>query len=316
MTSYAAGVMMLMVLTAITCTLPGAFLVTSRQSMLVDAMSHAAFPGIVLAALIWPIGSPYLIIGAALLALLVVIASEAVEHTGLVSRDAAQGLLFPGLFSVGVVLLSTKFAHLHLHEDAVLVGDPNIVAVTHLRIFGVDMGPSYAYVMLGVLALNAVFLVMTHRQLSVVVFDADYARTIGLPVRGLRMAAMVLVAITLTASFYAAGAVLVIAFVVVPAATASLFARSFPGVIWGSVGIAAVITVPVFLATYYTARPTSSWTAWAFGAVFVLAAVARHVGRVMHHARLRSGVETAPQAEVEAEAESALEAHVIAEKSV
>lgn len=304
MTPYALGVMMLMVLTAITCALPGAFLVTSRQSMLVDAMSHAAFPGIVLAALIWPIGSPYLIIGAALLALLVVIASEAVEHTGLVSRDAAQGLLFPGLFSVGVVLLSTKFAHLHLHEDAVLVGDPNIVAVTHLTIAGVDVGPAYAYVMLGVLALNALFLLLTHRQLSVVVFDADYARTLGLPVRGLRMAAMILVAITLTASFYAAGAVLVIAFVVVPAATASLIARSFPGVIWGSVVIASVITVPVFLATYYTARPTSSWTAWAFGAVFVVAAVLRYGGGKLRHAQLRKGVESATDKSGEGNAEA------------
>lgn len=295
MTSYAIGVMVLMVLTAVTCALPGAFLVTSRQSMLVDAMSHAAFPGIVLAALIWPIGSPYLIVGAALLALVVVIAAEAVAHTGLVSRDAAQGLLFPGLFSVGVVLLSTKFAHLHLHEDAVLVGDPNIVAVTHLTVAGVDVGPSYAYVMLAVLGLNVLFLALTHRQLSVVVFDADYARTIGLPVRGLRMVAMVLVAMTLTASFYAAGAVLVIAFVVVPAATAALFARSFPGVIWGSAGIAIAVTVPVFLATYYSARPTSSWTAWAFGLVFVVAALGRYVARKFHLARLRQGVESPVQ---------------------
>lgn len=312
MTPYAIGVMILMVLTAVTCALPGAFLVTSRQSMLVDAMSHAAFPGIVLAALIWPIGSPYLIVGAALLALVVVIAAEAVAHTGLVSRDAAQGLLFPGLFSVGVVLVSTKFAHLHLHEDAVLVGDPNIVAVTHLTVAGIDIGPSYAYVMLAVLGLNALFLALTHRQLSVVVFDADYARTIGLPVRGLRMAAMVLVAITLTASFYAAGAVLVIAFVVVPAATASLFARSFPGVIWGSVGIAVTVTVPVFLATYYSARPTSSWTAWAFGVVFVVAALAHYGARKLHHARLRQGVESPAHSD----AEGALMPTASEEKSV
>lgn len=280
MTPYAAGVLALMLLTAASCALPGAFLVTSRQSMLVDAMSHAAFPGIVLAALVWPIGSPLLVVGAALMALVVVAASEMAASSGLMPPDAAQGILFPGLFSVGVVLLSTKFAHLHLHEDAVLVGDPNIVAVTRFEWAGIDWGPSYAYVMLGVFVLNAVVLWLTHRHLALVVFDPDYARTLGVPVRRLRALMMLMVAITLTASFYAAGAVLVVAFVVVPAAIASLFARSFEGVIAWSVVIAMVIVTPVFFATYYAARPTSSWTALTFGVVFVAAAGLAQIRRI------------------------------------
>lgn len=279
MTAYAAGVLALMMLTAASCALPGAFLVTSRQSMLVDAMSHAAFPGIVLAALIWPIGSPLLVVGAALMALLVVAAAEVGAASGLMPPDAAQGILFPGLFSVGVVLLSTKFAHLHLHEDAVLVGDPNIVAVDRLEWAGIDWGPSYAYVMLGVFLLNAIVLWLTHRQVALVVFDPDYARTLGVPVRRLRALMMLMVAITLTASFYAAGAVLVVAFVVVPAAIASLFARSFEGVIVWSVVIALAIVTPVFFGTYYAARPTSSWIALVFGLVFLIAAGIKQLGR-------------------------------------
>lgn len=250
---------------------------TSRQSMMVDAMSHAAFPGIVLAALIWPIGSPFLVVGAAALALLVVVGTELAAGTGLMSKDSAQGILFPGLFSVGVVLLSTKFAHLHLHEDAVLVGDPNIVAVEHLEWAGIDWGPRYAYVLAAVLLINIAFIAVTHRQLALAVFDPDYARSIGIPVRGLRMTAMILIAITLTASFHAAGAVLVIAFVVVPAAIASLFARSFMGVAWASMIIAIVTVIPVFFATYFTARPTSSWTAFTFGFLFVVAALVKRM---------------------------------------
>lgn len=277
-------------LTAVTCAIPGVFLVTSRQSMMVDAMSHAAFPGIVLAALIWPIGSPFLVVGAAVLALVVVIVTELAAGTGLMSKDSAQGILFPGLFSVGVVLLSTRFAHLHLHEDAVLVGDPNIVAVEHLEWAGIDWGPSYAYVLLGVLAVNVAFLAITHRQLSLAVFDPDYARSIGIPVSFLRMSAMVLIAITLTASFHAAGAVLVIAFVVVPAAIASLFARTFVGVAVGSALIAAITVIPVFFATYYAARPTSSWTAFTFGVLFVIAASVQWLLRQRHLHRVRQEV--------------------------
>lgn len=288
--SYALGVLALMILTAVTCAIPGVFLVTSRQSMMVDAMSHAAFPGIVLAALIWPIGSPFLVVGAAVLALVVVVVTEVAAGTGLMSKDSAQGILFPGLFSLGVVLLSTKFAHLHLHEDAVLVGDPNIVAVEHLEWAGIDWGPSYAYVLLGVLLVNVAFLALTHRQLSLAVFDPDYARSIGVPVRQLRMIAMVLIAITLTASFHAAGAVLVIAFVVVPAAIASLFARTFTGVAVWSVVVAALTVVPVFFATYFAARPTASWTAFTFGALFVVVSGVKWLAHIRRLHRARQAV--------------------------
>ncbi|MDC4232774.1 metal ABC transporter permease [Actinomyces sp. B33] len=270
MTPYAIGVLALMLLTALACALPGAYLVTSRQSMLVDAMSHAAFPGIVLAALIWPIGSPLLVLGATALALVVVLAAQWAADSGLVPEDAALGLVFPALFSIGVILLSTRFSHLHLHEDAVLVGDPNIVAVIPLTFAGVNLGPSYAWVMGLVVAANVAFLALTHRKLALVVMDPDYAAVLGLPVRRLRSAAMVMTALTLTASFHAAGAVLVIAFVVVPAATAALFATSFPGVIRGSVVIALVVTTAAFFGTYWTNRPTSSWTALLFGLVFVV----------------------------------------------
>jgi mn2+, zn2+ ABC superfamily ATP binding cassette transporter, membrane protein len=209
--------------------------------MLVDAMGHAAFPGVVLAAIVWPIGSPLLVLGAAALALVVVASAEGLSRTGLVAGDAAQGLVFPGLFSVGVILLSTRFSHLHLQEEAVLVGDPNVVAVDRLIIAGRDFGPVYCYAMGAVLLLNVLFLAATHRRLALVVFDPDYARTLGVPVRGLRGAAMALVALTLTASFYTAGAVLVIAFVVVPAATAALVADSFPRLVQGSAAIAALV---------------------------------------------------------------------------
>ncbi len=273
MTAYALGVLVLMLLTAVACALPGATLVASRQSMIVDAMGHAAFPGIVLAALIWPIGSPLLVIGAASLAVVVVILSQAAGDTGLVSRDAAQGIVFPGLFSIGVILVSTHFSHLHLHEDAVLVGDPNIVAVTHLVVAGVDLGPSYAYVVGAVILINALFLLLAHRKIAVVVFDQDYAQTLGLPVRMIRAISLGLLSVTLTAAFYAVGAVLVIAFVVVPAAVALLWARSFSQLIWGSVLVSILVTLPTFFLTYWAERPTSSWTSAAMGATCVVAVV-------------------------------------------
>ena len=230
--------------------------------------------------------------GRAFVALVVVASAEGLSRTGLVAGDAAQGLVFPGLFSVGVILLSTRFSHLHLQEEAVLVGDPNVVAVDRLIIAGRDFGPVYCYAMGAVLLLNVLFLAATHRRLALVVFDPDYARTLGVPVRGLRGAAMALVALTLTASFYTAGAVLVIAFVVVPAATAALVADSFPRLVQGSAAIAALVAVPAFFATYWTGRPTSSWTALAYGLVFLAVHAAVRLSR--RRRRSRSLTESAP----------------------
>ncbi len=109
---------------AASCALVGCFLVLRRLSLMSDAISHAILFGIVLAFfVVESTASPLLIIAAMLTGLLTVVLVEWLTGTRLVKEDAAIGLVFPLLFSVGVILISRYASNVHLDVDAVLLGE-------------------------------------------------------------------------------------------------------------------------------------------------------------------------------------------------
>ncbi len=210
---FILGTLLLAVVTALACALPGVFVVLRKKSMVVDGIGHAVFPGIVVGYLLTrDLNSPLLVLGAALAGLLVVLGADWLSKTRMIAGDAPLGLIFPALFAVGVILVSSRLTDLHLASfDRLVVGD-------------VDLGPSYLYVMLAVVALNAAFLVAFYPQLQAATFDPGFARLLGVRTGVLDTAFMFLVSVTVTAAFHAAGALLIIALVVTPAATAQIFA--------------------------------------------------------------------------------------------
>lgn len=269
--SLAIAVMILAVSTGVACALPGSFLVLRRRSMLVDGVSHAVLPGVVVG--FWfthDFGSPFLIIGAAVAGMIVVAGSEYLARTGLISGDASQGLVFPALFSAGIILISMKFNHIHLDAHSVLVGELNYVALDQFRFDGVSFGPKYAYVMLGILIINVLFIALLFPALEVATFDNEFAAVRGLPVRALATIVAFLTTVTVTAAFYAVGAVLVISLMVVPAAAAALFARSLRQMIWLSIGFSVLGALGGFWGAYVLDAPTSAGMAVFYGILFVL----------------------------------------------
>lgn len=221
--SFVVGTALLAVVTALACALPGVFVVLRKNSMLVDAISHAILPGIVVGYFFTHnLDSPLLILGAALAGLVVVLGSEWLTRTGLLTGDAPQGLIFPALFAGGVIMVTMNFANIHLDTHAVLVGDLNLAAWQQLMIGDVSIGPSYLYVMLGVLAVNVVFLAAFYPKLAITTFDTEFATSLGIRASRLNTAFMFLVSLTVTAAFHAAGAILVLALMIVPPATAYL----------------------------------------------------------------------------------------------
>lgn len=268
--SFLAGVILLAVVTAVACALPGVFVVLRRESMVVDAMAHAVLPGIVLGyALTHDLRSPVLIVGAAAATLLVVLGSEYLARTGLVAGDAPVGLIFPALFAFGVLLVSRSFGQVHLDTHAVLVGDINLATFTSLTIGGVDLGPRHLWVMLALAVLNAAVIAALYRPLVLVTVDPSYARSIGIRVTGVTTVLMVLVALTVTAAFHAAGAVLVIALIVAPAASASLLTRRIPALIGVTLVIAAAVALGGFWVAYLLDLPTGATMAVGYGVVFL-----------------------------------------------
>lgn len=269
--TFLVGTVLLAVVTAVACALPGVFVVLRRNSMLVDAISHAVLPGIVVGYFFTrSFDSPLLIVGAALAGLVVVLGSEWLTRTGLITGDAPQGLVFPALFSVGVILVTTNFANIHLDVHAVLVGDLNLAAFTPILVQGVSIGPAYLYVMLGVLALNSLFIACCYPRLKLVTFDPEYANTIGVSRGSWGIAFMFLVSVTVTAAFNAAGAILVVALVVIPAATAYLVSARLSVMIGLTVAFAAGGALVGFWLAYVANAATSAGMAVLYGLMFAV----------------------------------------------
>lgn len=268
--SFVLWVMILAIVTAVTCALPGIWLVLRKQSMLTDAISHAVLPGIVIAAVATgTIQSPWSIVGAAVMGTVVVLGAELLESTGLVSGDGPQGLVFPALFSIGVLLLSTRFNGVQITESAVLVGDLNLAAFLPLKIGTTMLGPQYLWVMAGVLALNIAYLTVLHTRLKLIAFDPELAQTMGIPVKRLGHLTMLVVSVTITAAFNAAGAVLVMALMIVPAAIAQLLSHSISGMYIITIVVTIICSVAGFWAAYILDASTSSGLAFFYGIIYL-----------------------------------------------
>ncbi|MCP2015288.1 manganese/zinc/iron transport system permease protein [Deinococcus sp. HSC-46F16] len=211
------------VLVAWACTLPGLFLVLRRQALLGDAISHAALPGIV--AGYWLSGGSLAtlpaLVGASLSGLLTVGLSALIARSGRVKEDAALGLVFPALFAAGVIAVSLNYGNVHLDLDAVLYGE---IAYTPFRTGWLGLPAAWVLVG-GMLLVNALFVGGLFKELKLSTFDPGLARTLGFSPQVLSGALLTLVALTVVAAFDAVGAVLVVAFLVVPSATALLLTR-------------------------------------------------------------------------------------------
>lgn len=273
--SFLVGVVLLAVVTAVACAMPGAFIVLRRNSMLVDGISHAVLPGIVLGYFFTrnP-DSPWLVLGAALAGLLVVLGSEYLTRTGLIAGDAPQGLVFPALFSVGVILVSLEFSDVHLDTHTVLVGDLNLTAFRQFTVAGVALGPASLYLMFAVALANATFIGLLYPRLKLVTFDRAFAHSLGIRTGLLDVAFMFLVALTVTAAFNVAGAILVIALMVVPAATALLVTRRLSRTIAATLAFAVGGALGGFWLAYFLDAATSAGMAVFYGLVFAVVFVA------------------------------------------
>ena len=235
-------ILLVCALAAAACGLVGAFLVLRRAAMLADAVSHAVLPGLVAGFFVTgTLGSPLLLVGAALSGVLAVALIEALGRTRLVKQDAATGLVFPVLFSVGVVLIARYASAVHLDTDAVLLGDPAFVWIERLTVAGRDLGPRAAWTMGGVLALGAAFVAVFYKELKLSTFDPALAAALGLAPGRLHYALMAVVAVTAVGAFEVVGAVLVVALMIAPPAAAFLLARRLPAMLGLSVtfGVAA-----------------------------------------------------------------------------
>lgn len=267
--------LLIAIVTASACALPGVFLVLRRMTLMSDAISHAILPGIVLAFfLTHSLSSPLLILAAAATGVLTVVFVELLQKTKLVKEDAAIGLTFPALFSIGVILISRYASNIHLDMDAVLLGELAYAPLNRLKISGYDIGPISFYVMGGMLLLNLAFILIFYKELKLATFDASLAATLGLAPALIHYGLMTLVSMTTVGAFDAVGSILVVALIAGPPATAYLMTDSLAQMLILSVIIGCVNAVAGCLLAFpfhvSIAGTIAAVTFLVFGLVFLI----------------------------------------------
>lgn len=222
MTSAQIEIQLIGIVVAAACALPGVFLVLRGMAMMSDAISHTVLLGIVLSFFVLgDLESPWLILGAAAMGLVTVSLTELLNRTKLVKHDAAIGLVFPALFSLAVILISRFARGVHLDNDAVLLGELAFAPFDRLMLFGTLL-PRSLVVMGIILLINLVFITAFYKELKLATFDAGLAAALGFSPALIHYGLMGLVSFTAVGAFDAVGSILVVAFMVAPAAGAYL----------------------------------------------------------------------------------------------
>ena len=209
-------------LVGIAASLLGTFLVLRGNSMLTDAISHSVVFGIVV---VWLLtgqqSGPVQIAGAALTGLLTVWLTELLAGTGRVKQDAAIGLVFPVLFSLGVLLMNLYARNVHIDQHTVLLGEIGFVWLNTVDVAGYPVPE--ALLTLGVMSvINLTFITLFFKELKLATFDRGLARALGFAPGVLFYVLLGLTSATAVAAFDAVGAIMFVAFAIVPPATARL----------------------------------------------------------------------------------------------
>lgn len=229
------------------------FLVLKGWSLMGDAISHAVLPGIVIA---YVIGLP-IAIGAFVAGLFSAISTGYLKDNSRIKEDTAMGIVFTGMFAVGLVMFSRIETDQHLSH--ILFGD----------MLGVTWGDliETAIIALGTLAV----VLAKRRDFLLYAFDPQHARAIGLPVRVLHYGLLALLSITIVASLKAVGIILVVAMLIAPGAIGFLLAKRFEAMLAIAVSVSVGAGVLGTLISYAINGATGPCIVLIQAAVFLAA---------------------------------------------
>lgn len=207
--SFMVNALTISVIVAVPCALLSVFLVLKGWALMGDAMSHAVFPGIVLA---WIAGIP-LAIGAFVAGLFCAVATGYLDDNSRIKRDTLMGIVFSGMFGTGLVLYVSIQSEIHL--DHILFGD----------MLGVSLGDiaQTAVIALGI----ALIIGLKWKDLLLHAFDPHQAKVSGLNTTLLHYGLLCMIALTIVATLKSVGIILSISLLIAPGAIAILMTRRF-----------------------------------------------------------------------------------------
>ena len=236
------------------CAVVGSYMVLRGLAFMGDALSHSAFPGVVAAYLLK--GPFYL--GAAIAAVGTALAIGWVTRRGRLRSDTTIGVLFAGMFALGVFLFSRIPNYVgdlfgFLFGEILGIGNADLLALTALAVI--------------VLAVVAVF----WKELLYSTFDPLGAAAAGLPVARLDYVLLAVIALTIVVSLQAVGIILVVAMLVTPAAIGQLLATSFGRLVAIAIAVGVISPIVGLYLSYWLDAATGATIVLVETAFFVLA---------------------------------------------
>ncbi|MEP4076553.1 metal ABC transporter permease [Haloferula sp.] len=277
-TSFDTWIAITATLCAISCALPGCFLVLRKMSMMGDAISHAVLPGLAVAFIVTGSRASFpMFIGAAVVGILTALFTQWISRFGQVDRGAAMGIVFTTLFALGLVLIVQAADHVDLDPGCVLYGALELTPLDTVKIGSFEV-PRAAVVNGLTLLLNLGIIALLYKELRLSAFDPQLADTLGFNSNFLHYLLMTMVAVTTVAAFESVGSIIVIAMLIVPPAAALLLTRRLLPLLLISAILAAAsawlghlfaMTLPRLVG--FEDTTTSGMIAFAAGILFLLA---------------------------------------------
>lgn len=235
---FMVNALVISVLVAIPMALLSCFLVLKGWSLMGDAISHAVFPGVVIA---YIVGFPYAI-GAFAAGMFCAVATGFLKENSRIKQDTVMGIVFSGMFGLGLVLYVKIQSDVHL--DHILFGDM-------LGVSWRDIGGSAV-----VAVITAGTIGIKWKDFLLHAFDPAQARAVGLRVNLLHYGLLSLISLTIVGALQAVGIILAIAMLIAPGAIAFLLTRQFSTMLVLSVVIAAVGSfLGVYLSFFIDSAP-------------------------------------------------------------
>ena len=254
--SFMVRALIVSVLVGVMCPLLGAYVITRGRAFMGDALAHSVLPAMVVAFLLGI--SPFFAAVPAGIVIAVLMGSVA-RRTG-ISEDTSIGIIFAGMFALGLVLLSTS-NNITVNIEDLLLG----------QVLGVSR--TDVYVSLGLAALVVAGIFAFHRHLVYTTFDPVGATVIGIRTGLIEYVLLALLALVIVIGIQAAGIVLVMAMLITPAAAAYLIAKRFTGVMIIGAFIGAISAVAGLYLSFHVDLPSGPSMALVATGIFAVAAV-------------------------------------------
>jgi len=236
--SFMVNALVISTIVAVPCALLSVFLILKGWALMGDAMSHAVFPGIVLA---WIAGIP-LAIGAFIAGLFCAVATGYLDDNSRIKRDTIMGIVFSGMFGAGLVLYVSIQSEVHL--DHILFGDMLGVSLSDIM--------QTAVITLGI----ALIIGLKWKDLLLHAFDPHQAKASGLNTALLHYGLLCMIALTIVATLKSVGIILSISLLIAPGAIAILMTRKFSHALWLAVAMSVITSfMGVYLSFFIDSAP-------------------------------------------------------------